>query len=195
MFVKYDGSQIRYSWSRKKGWYKFGTRKTLLDETHKVFGTAVQLFRERYADGIAKVFTTSKFFRSVDQAIVFCEWYGRYSFAGEHKPDDPKNLILFDVNPHKKGIVEPKRFLDEFGHLEVAECLWVGDLSDEVIQSVRDGTFPVESKYEIRSEIPEGVVCKGGEGPHKLWFCKIKTQQYYDILRNRKPENWQLFWE
>ena len=33
-FGKYDGSNIRAEWSQKKGFYKFGTRKRLLDESY-----------------------------------------------------------------------------------------------------------------------------------------------------------------
>lgn len=194
VFVKYDGSGLRFSWSRKRGWHRFGTRRTLFDETHPVYGSAIHLFRQRYADALERTFTTSKFFRGTEEAVAYCEWFGRYSFAGEHKPDDPKALVLFDINLHKKGFVGPKHFLEELVHLEVAECLYVGDLTDDLIQDIRDGRFNVASKLDIRAEIPEGVVAKGREG-HKLWRCKIKTQQYYDILRGRKPLDWQKFWE
>lgn len=193
-FVKYDGSNLRFEWNPKRGWYKFGTRKLLFDETHPIYGSAIQLFKERYGDALPRVFQSSKTFKGVQAVTVFAEWFGAKTFAGRHLPDDPKNLVLFDVNPLKKGFLGPKRFLDEFGHLEVAELLWSGTLNDEFIQSVRDGSQDVNSKYAIANELPEGVICKGEDG-HDLWMCKIKTQAYYDALKERCPEDWTSLWE
>jgi hypothetical protein len=194
VFVKYDGSNLRFEWSKKRGWYKFGTRKQMFDETMPVFGTAIPLFLQKYGDELPKVFKTDKQFRGVENFTVFAEWFGAKSFAGQHQPDDPKDIVLFDVNPLKKGFLGPKQFLDTFGHLPVAELLETGNLSDELIQRVRSGSLSVESKYEIRSEVPEGVICKGGEG-HDIWMAKIKTQKYYDELKARHPIDWQSLWE
>lgn len=194
IFFKYDGSNLRFEWSKKQGWHKFGTRNLLFDETSHVFGTAIPLFLQKYADDLEKVFTSEKDFRGIDRFTVFCEWFGAKSFAGQHEPDDPKDIILFDVNPNKKGILGPKQFLDTFGHLQVAELLQQGNLNDELIAQVRAGTFPIESKYPIKSEVIEGVICKGGTG-HKLWMCKVKTQLYYDELKRRHPVDWEKLWE
>lgn len=194
VFVKYDGSNLRFEWSKKRGWYKFGTRKHMIDETHPIYGEAHRLFLERYGDALPMVFKKSKEFRNVEAVTVFAEWFGKQSFAGNHVQDDPKSIVLFDVNPLKKGFLGPKRFLEEFGHLEVAELLQMRNLSDEFINSVRDGSFDCSSKYAIANEIPEGVICKGGDG-HNLWMAKIKTQNYYDVLKSRCPEDWSTKWE
>lgn len=42
-FKKYDGSNIRAEWSKKRGWYKFGTRTQLIDKTDLVFGVVPDL--------------------------------------------------------------------------------------------------------------------------------------------------------
>lgn len=99
-----------------------------------------------------------------------------------HQPEDPKDLIIFDVNPHKKGFLSPKEFLDLFGHLSVAELIYSGNVGKEFIQSVKEETIDIESRYKIRAEIPEGVVCKGGKG-HRLWMSKIKTERYKAALK------------
>ena len=45
--------------------------------------------------------------------IVYAEWFGAQSLAGMHKPwDHKRDIVLFDVNPHKKGFLGPKDFLD-----------------------------------------------------------------------------------
>ena len=51
-FVKYDGSNLRFEWSKKRGWYKFGTRKTMIDQNTPVFGSAIPMFLEKYGDGL-----------------------------------------------------------------------------------------------------------------------------------------------
>lgn len=194
VFVKYDGSNLRFEWSKKQGWYKFGTRKTMFDSSHPIYGSAIELFRQRYADGLAQIFTTNKRYQHATNVIVFAEWFGAKTFAGQHKPDDPKTLILFDVNIHKKGLLSPKEFLDDFGHLEVAELLERRHLDDEFIAQIRSSEYDCTSKLAIANEIPEGVICKGSAG-HDLWMCKIKTQNYHDKLKETLGEDWTKHWE
>jgi len=195
VFVKSDGSNLRFEWTKKRGWHKFGTRNHLFDETHIVFGSAIPLFKERYGSALEQVFKNSKVFRGVDEVTVFAEWFGAKSFAGHHLPNDPKTLILFDVNPNKKGFLGPKQFLDEFGHLEVAELLGVENVTEDLKQAVRSGEYDCRSKLVIRNDDPEGVICKGGLFPHKGWMAKIKTENYYNLLKERHPEDWMALWE
>lgn len=194
VFVKYDGSNLRFEWSKKRGWYKFGTRKLLFDASHPIFGTAIELFLNSYADDLEKVFNTSKNLKNSNEIIVFAEWFGAETFAGHHLPNDPKKLVLFDVNVHKKGLMSPREFLNEFGHLEIAELLDKKHIDDEFISEVRSGIFNCSSKYSIANKIPEGVICKGGSG-HNLWMCKIKTQNYLVRLKEVLGEDWVKFWE
>lgn len=193
VFVKYDGSNLRYEFSKKKGWHKFGTRKLMFDQTSELFGPAIPLFLEKYGTDLETAFK-HKDFRGVDQFVVFAEWFGAKSFAGSHDPDDPKDIVLFDVNPHKKGILGPKRFLDHFGHLKVAEVIAIQNLNEELIQNVREERIDLASNYEIRGEIPEGVICKGDDG-HNLWMAKIKTSRYLQELKRRRPKDWEELWE
>lgn len=189
-FIKYDGSNIRSEWSKKQGWYKFGSRWQLLGDPKLT--PAIELFKNKYGDDLHKVFTTSKLFRNVDRVVVYSEWFGAKSFAGQHVDDDPKDIVLFDVNPMKKGFIGPKEFLDEFGHLKIAELVYQGDMTDEFINDVRTDKVVYKSKYEIATEVPEGLICKGGQG-HKLWMCKIKHQSYLQELKRRIPVGWEKF--
>jgi len=189
-FVKYDGSNLRFEWSSKRGWYKFGTRKLLFDRTSAQFGSAIDLFLNKYGSPLEQIFRTHKGLRNTQQAIVFCEWFGSKSFAGWHEPGDPKTIVLFDVNIHKKGMLGPKEFLDTFGHLEVAECLWTGHVDETLLEDVRLGLMDVASKYAIRTAIPEGLVFKSGN-KHDLWMAKAKTQMWFDELKKRHPIDWE----
>lgn len=194
IFIKYDGSNLRFEWSKKRGWYKFGTRNQLIDKTEPIFGSAIDLFLNKYGSDLESIFKKEKELRNINNVIVFCEWFGAKSFAGMHHPDDPKEIILFDVNPIKKGILSPKEFLNLFGHLDVAELLDNKKFGNQLIKDVREGKFDCSSKKAIANEIPEGVICKGGTG-HKLWMAKIKTQAYYDKLKEVYQNEWTKYWE
>lgn len=194
IFVKYDGSNLRFEWSKKRGWYKFGTRTQMFGESNATFGISIPLFLTKYGDDFVKSFS-HKDFRGVDSFVVFMEFFGSKSIAGWHDADhvaDPKDVVPFDVIPHKKGFLAPNEFLDHFGHLDVAELIGTGSLNESLIKSVRDGNFEevdFRSKRSIVTSVPEGVICKGGSR-HDLWMCKIKSNAYFDEIKKRFPANW-----
>lgn len=133
-FVKYDGSNIRAEWSKKRGWYKFGTRKCMINETDPIFGRACTLFKEKYGDDLEKVFKKEKLFEGTQSVVAFAEFFGTKSFAGMHFPEDQQwDIVLFDLNLHKKGMLGPKEFIDHVGHLKVAECLGQMNMSDLLV--------------------------------------------------------------
>lgn len=189
-FYKYDGSNLRVEWSRKtKKWYKWGTRKRLFDETDPEFGCAIKMFQDKYAEDIEKVLFNK--FNKFESAIVFMEFFGPHSFAGQHsgeiiknKDNNPKDLVMFDVNIHKKGLLGPLEFINSFGHLHIPEIIYHGPLTQEFVDNIRQGKYPVF----------EGVICKGGEG-HSLWMKKIKTLKYLEELKIRFGLDWEKFWE
>ena len=110
-FDKLDGSNIRFEYSRKRGWYKFGTRKMMIDGQHEDFGNAVKLFEDKYQESLAKILCDNKQFRGVKNFVVFCEYYGDNSFAGWHDPNDIMDVVLFDVWVMKKGFITPRDFI------------------------------------------------------------------------------------
>lgn len=182
-FEKYDGSNMRFEWSKKNGWYKFGCRRRLIDETDLQFPDVKALFLMKYGAAIEECLTHS--YKGLQKATVFMEYLGDNSFAGMHDPDDEKRLVLIDVNIHKKGIIGPKEFLENFGHLDFrARVIHVGNLNKEFIEAVRTDVFFLN----------EGVVCKGGKG-HKLWMCKIKTYDYLERLKKHFASDWKKYWE
>ena len=79
------------------------------------------------------MFTTDPAFRGVERFLVFCEWFGARSFAGLHEDGDPMELVLFDVNAHKRGLLGPGQFLAHFGHLPVAESVYEGEMDEGLI--------------------------------------------------------------
>lgn len=166
----------------------------LLDQSSDLGKGAIDLFTKKYADDLEKIFKTDKYFKGVDSIVVFGEYFGAKSFAGMHHADDTKDFVLFDVSPHKKGMMGPAQFLDLFGHLDVAELLYNGPLSHQMILNIREGLFDSSSKRSIRTLVPEGVICKGGDR-HDLWMCKIKTHAYLAKLKERYKDDCWDYWE
>lgn len=185
-FEKIDGSNLRFEWSHKSGWYKFGTRQRLFNESDPEYSCAIPLFLETYGDSIVKAVKDSKIYRHAESIIAFCEFFGTNSFAGQHLTDDPKELTLFDVNIYKKGLLGPTEFLQTFSHLKIAEVIYNGPFDEIFINNVRESHYPVK----------EGVVAKGGNGAnHNLWLCKVKTLAYLKELKQRYQDKWKEYWE
>lgn len=157
----------------------------MFDKSDPEFGSAIEIFNNTYAQDLESIFKKDKTLRNAQSIIVYMEFFGPNSFAGQHKPEDPKELMLFDVNVHKQGILSPNQFLDIFGHLKVAKVIFQGNLTSGFVNQVRNG--------EIEG-LREGVVAKGYNGPHKLWMCKIKTLSYLEELKKRYA-NWEEYWE
>jgi len=179
-FQKLDGSNIRVEWSRKKGFYKFGTRRRLLDEAELPVGEAIGIVRTKYEKDLSDIFTKLR----VQNAICFLEFWGEHSAFGQHT-DEPHDVTLFDVNLYKQGIMFPKEYLKTFGHLDIAEVLYEGNCNSGFVDSVRDGSLPGLGS--------EGVVCKA-PGHHKQpVMFKIKMSAWFDRLKEYCKGNEKLF--
>lgn len=174
VFDKLDGSNIRAEWSKKRGFYKFGTRTRLVDETDPLFGRTPAMIQDKYGKDLERIYKENRY----DRAIAFFEFWSPESFAGHH-PEDLSNstVTLFDVNPYKKGILPPRDFLKLFGHLDVPRVVHVGHLEPQFVSSVKDGT--------LEDMTFEGVVCKY---PHaktgNASMFKIKSNPWLDKLRD-----------
>ncbi len=174
-FDKLDGNNMRFEWSKKMGWYQFGTRRMIINPSHKEFSAAISLFMLKYAKELVYIFKSNPKYNKTKKAIVFCEWVGPHSFAGRHNPDDELDLILFDVNPIGKGIIPPKEFIEDFGHLGTPRMIYEGPLTLKFIESVR------KNKYNLK----EGVVCKTIEKikGNRVGMVKIKTNEWLEKIR------------
>ena len=180
-FVKYDGSNLRWEWSSKRGWYKFGTRTQMFDKSNPIFGPAISLFLSSMGDEIAR--RCKKIERGVQSAIVFTEYFGPHSFAGVHELGDRESmeLRLIDVNLYKRGIMRPRDFVRNFGDLPyAAQVVYEGNLNKQFIEDVRNGVYPVW----------EGVVAKGDD-----FMVKIKTYAYLKKLNEKFGADYRNYWE
>lgn len=173
-FDKLDGSNIRAEWNRKRGWYKFGTRKQMINENDDNFGDAVPIFLNKYGDDLDKVFR--KTYPNAMSVVVFGEYVGENSFSGQHEDDDVKDVVLFDVNLYKKGFIPPKDFYNNFGHLHIPNLVYKGEYNNDLIKDIQNNIWGLK----------EGVICKGTrktKGDELVWMTKIKTKEWLDKVK------------
>jgi len=181
-FDKLDGSQIRAEWDKKKGFWKFGTRRQLLDSTHENFGEAPDLVRAKYERDLSDIFKKEK----LQKVVCFFEFSGLSSFAGTHE-DENHDVVLFDIKVHKKGLVLPKDFLKMVGHLDIPRVLYQGNANEILAERVRDS--------ELEGMTFEGVVCKAQEysTPGVPFMFKLKSKAWLNKLRGYCKDDEELF--
>ena len=169
-FDKLDGSNLRFEWSKKRGWHKFGTRRRLFDESDKQFGIAIPLFFETLSEPFERIVINNRW----ERVVVFVEFWGKNSFAGYHENEE-KMLTVFDIDVFRKGILPPKEFLNLFGEFgpNYLGCVnWTHKFVEKVFLNQIDGiTF-------------EGVVGKC-EQKKKILMYKAKTQQWLDKVKEK----------
>lgn len=171
-FDKKDGSNIRAEFNYKRGWYKFGTRNTMIDELNPQFGEAVKIFLKKYSESLPKIFKEK--YPNTESFVVFFEYLGENSFAGLHIETDIKDVILFDISLYKKGFISPKDFINNFGNLDIPRIVYQGEYNMELIQNIRDNIF----------NLKEGVICKGVHRD-EVWMTKIKCDSWLLKLKDK----------
>lgn len=175
-FDKLDGSNMRFEYSKKRGWYKFGTRGELIHDKTPIYGEGVTIFLEKYGDDLDRIFR--KEYSKIDSIVVFGEFVGENSFAGKHFDDDAKDVILFDVNLYKKGFIEPTEFIDRFSSLHIPELIYDGIYDDEFVYDIKNS-----------KSLKEGVICKGVSKTKRdgkvIWMSKIKTDDWLVRVREK----------
>jgi len=168
VFDKLDGSSMRSEWTRKRGWYKHGRRRGLLDDSNPQLVEVPELFGRNLAEPLARIATKKRW----EHLIVFYEFWGEQSIAGQHFQDDTKHVTLFDVAVNKKGILGPKDFRRFFDRdVATARFLGIHNFTRGFIHRVKNG--------EVEGITFEGVVAKAGEG-HKLVRAKAKTKAWIE---------------
>lgn len=176
-FYKYDGSNLRFEWHPKRGFFKFGSRTQLIDIKTPIFGQAIEQFQDTMGQDIIdrlENYYSKKVFKNIERVVVFCEFFGDNSFAGTHFEDDEKYLKMFDVHLFKKGFVPPQDFLKIFNDFDnAAELLYQGNLNASYIQEVQQN---------LSGKLDEGVICKGVVDG-QVHMVKIKTQDWLDRIK------------
>lgn len=141
---------------------------------------AIPLFLNKYAEKLETIIFQN--FPKITEFTAYAEFFGPNSFAGQHT-NEPKDIILFDLNLHKKGLIHPEQFVKLFENIHIPEIVHQGPLTTEFVKKIRE---------EFKNE---GVVAKGGNSTHEIWMCKIKTIHYLNKLKEKFQENYQQYWE
>lgn len=194
-FEKLDGTNLHWSWDREFRWHAFGTRRdefNLTVDGEAAFGAAhpglegaTSVFRTTLAEPLDAILRDHPNYAKFTTVKVFAEFLGEKSFAGAHKPHDPKRTVLFDVWAEGYGFVSPQQFVNDFGHLSTPRVVYTGKLTGAFLEAVREGKYGVA----------EGVVCKGGAGGEDVWMVKVKTYKYLERLKKSFGAQWQDYWE
>ena len=184
-FDKMDGSNVRVKYTNKRGFHLFGSRTQMFDKNHPFLAPAIPYFHDHFEKPLVNFIKSE--FPDEREVVAYLEFFGNNSFAGWHDPNDTtKRLVCFDIMiGHKnRKLLLPQEFvkLTEKYKIISPKVIYEGNLTDQFIQDVQDGKYPVI----------EGVVCKGilKSGAHRggVWMAKIKTQAYLDRLFNKYGE-------
>ena len=189
VFEKLDGTNLHWVWQNK--WESFGTRResysydevgfTEFADKHKLYGAAYY-FGEVYADKLEEFFLSKDEYRN-SRVVIFTEFFGSNSFAGQHQPTEQKKLLLFDVEVDGR-ILLPADFLSDFSRFPIAKFLYKGKYSGQLVEDIRNGKYPVK----------EGAVIKGVLDD-QVYMCKVKTNAYLDKLKSEFGDRWEEYGE
>lgn len=189
-FEKLDGTNIHFRVTNGK-WVSFGTRRDSFPcsingeefiEAHPELSGVL--------DSPEFLLELASFIRSNDKyntsdVLLFMEYYGSKSFAGQHDPEDYPVLYLIDVQLNGR-MLGPGEFLEDFK--EFSSCLpdviYKGKYSGQLIEDIRNG------KYKVN----EGAVIKGMIDD-QVYMVKVKTNAYLERLKNQFKDNWKDYWE
>lgn len=174
LFDKLDGNNLRFEWTRRRGWHKYGTRERLFDQTDPLFGAAIPLFHRLLAEPLEKIARVQRW----QKVIVFAEYWGKQSLGGLHVPGDELTLSIFDIAPDDREILDPRDFLKtcDLRYIDpayVARFLGRQRWTRGFVASVLDGSFAGPTF--------EGVVGKSTDG----YRAKAKTQAWIDAIYRR----------
>jgi len=174
-FDKLDGSNVRCEFNIKKGFVKFGSRTQLFDEKSNDLGKyAIPLIKELESKMI-QILKQNR----IEKGTCFFEFYGPSSFAGNHNWEESHSVALIDVWIEKKGMVDPKDFIQMFESEEIKlpKLLHYGSIDSEFINQVKTST--------LEGMTFEGVICKAKK-PAKQHYCpavKIKSTAWLEKLK------------
>lgn len=172
-FDKIDGSLIRAEYSYNLGFYKFGRRSGLLDDTNPYLKEAPQIILQKYKK-LPQLFKE----RNWKRVVVYFEFFGDNSFAGSHQ-DEPHDVTLIDLAVHPKGFVNIKDLL------EFTNAIHRGPITDDVRYKIANSTFPGMTF--------EGIVFKRTTRNKERQMIKLKSNAWFDKLRKFCGKNQKLF--
>ena len=198
-FEKLDGTNIHFV-LKNLIFTDFGTRRDRFstnEEGVKSFNQAHPELSSLYKDNKEFILHLEIFLLEnpkyhSKETVLFFEYCGPNSFAGQHQPKDNKKLYLIDAQIDGK-MVPPAELIEDFEEFftewegfqdRFPKVVFKGKFTGQLFVDARKGKFPVK----------EGIVVKGIVGD-QIYMAKIKTEAYLDRLKNEFKDNWKEYWE
>lgn len=195
VFEKLDGTNMHFVFHRQGGdlqCYFQGTRRhrySFSETEREEFATnhpdLVGAFHLETFIDLEHYINYNENFQHVNELILFTEWFGPNSFAGEHNPTDTMDTYLFDAQVDGR-MLPPEEFLYLFQDcpLPKPKVIYRGKYSGQLVEDIRKGKFPVK----------EGAVIKGF-ADDQVYMAKVKTNDYMEKLKIRFGDDWKGYWE
>lgn len=179
VFNKYDGTNLHWIWNNQNDWHLFGTRRTQFsfDEegiaefqsNHPQIGNAPNIFNQTLRNKLTVFLREHKTFSS-HSIILFTEFHGPDSFAGDHKIGDNHELTIIDVMVNGR-LLEPTVFHEIFQQFGSAQLIFQGKYSGQLAEDIRKGKYSLNEGAVVKSVVDSGV-----------FMTKIKTINYLERL-------------
>lgn len=188
-FEKLDGTNLHWTWNSIDGWVSFGTRRDQFaftddginefNQAHTNLQGAPWLFKWEISPGLDDMFHAVQ----AKKVVLFTEWWGKKSFAGQHERADTMFLTPFDVEIDGK-MLPPISFINMFVNYVIPKVVYRGKYTGQLIEDIRNGKYAVN----------EGVVIKGMV-KDQVYMTKVKTKAYMEKLKIQFKDNWKDYWE
>lgn len=195
-YEKLDGTNTAFYWNKTNHWYAFGTRRDRFplttagikefNQAHPGLEEVVPSFLDCGKHTSVAVSLDNLFIsKSYSELIIFTEFLGEKSFAGQHQKDDHKDHYLIDIMIDGK-IISPEQLecLFQVRRSFMPRLIYKGKFTGAFVEKVRQGHY----------KVGEGVVCKGIVNG-KVYMCKIKTDAYLKRLKEEFKDEWKNYWE
>lgn len=192
-FDKLDGTNIHMVINKGK-WTGFGTRRDRFPTGFEGEASFCQAHPELkgvldgdhwFLTDLDTYIKSNSKYSEAEEVILFFEYCGEKSFAGQHDPKDDCLLYLIDAQINGK-MVPPEEFLEDFKDFKayLPKIVFQGKFTGQLFVDVR------KNKYNLK----EGVVVKGVWSGN-VYMAKIKTEAYLERLKKEFKDNWKEYWE
>ncbi len=177
VFDKLDGSNVRCEVDKKGNILQYGKRHGLLDDQTPFLIEAKDLIAAKYGPHFKDLMSKNKW----EFATFYFEFLGKSSYCGRHF-DEPHDVVLFDIDVYKKGVLPPDVFVEVTKVLHTAKLLCITTLDVNLYNKVFND--------QVDGVTFEGVICKGpiDKKTKKPFMVKLKTSKWYSMVRERFSE-------
>ena len=202
VFEKIDGTNLHIHYLYRD-WKSFGTRRDSFEYTlegklefikeHPELEKALDCDIELLNDLREYLKSLEKY--NKEEIVLFFEFAGDKSFAGQHSENDNHRLWLIDVSIGER-MLGPEEFLMDFAsfNLYMPPIIFKGKYSGMLVENIKNGRMLVNEGCVIKGMIDSEFATKYN-GIIQPYMCKVKTNAYMERLKIEFKDNWGKYWE